>query len=68
VSFTQPDLVSFDEALAFINAENSTCDTCLVALDQPTIVRNRTGSRERERPRWKLPPWKLLWWRQGCRC
>jgi predicted RNase H-like nuclease len=49
LSFKQPRSVSFDEALAFINAERSTCDTCLVALDQPTIVRNATGSRPVDR-------------------
>lgn len=45
VSFKRPRNVFFNEALTFINAERSTCDTCLVALDQPTIVPNRTGGR-----------------------
>jgi|GEM_PF-5211490 len=45
VSFKPPRHAFFDEALAFIKAERSTCDTCLVALDQPTIVRNATGAR-----------------------
>jgi predicted RNase H-like nuclease len=45
VSFKPPCHVSFDQAFAFIDAERRTCDTCLVALDQPTIVPNETGSR-----------------------
>jgi predicted RNase H-like nuclease len=45
VSFKPPCHVSFDQALAFIDAERRACDTCLVALDQPTIVPNETGSR-----------------------
>jgi predicted RNase H-like nuclease len=45
VRFKPPHHVSFDQALAFIDAERHGCDTCLVALDQPTIVPNETGSR-----------------------
>ena len=45
VSFKRPRNILFNEALAFINAERSTCDTCIVAIDQPTIVPNRTGGR-----------------------
>jgi predicted RNase H-like nuclease len=45
VSFKPPFHVSFDQALDFIKAERRACDTCLVALDQPTIVPNETGSR-----------------------
>lgn len=45
VNFKPPCHVSFDQAFAFIDAERRTCDTCLVALDQPTIVPNETGSR-----------------------
>ena len=45
ISFRPPCHVSFDQALAFIDAERRDCDTCLVALDQPTIVPNETGSR-----------------------
>ena len=45
VRFKPPHHVSFDQALAFIDAERCACDTCLVALDQPTIVPNETGSR-----------------------
>lgn len=49
VSFKPPRHAFFDEALAFINTERSMCDACLVALDQPTIVRNATGSRPVDR-------------------
>jgi predicted RNase H-like nuclease len=45
VSFQPPRHATFDQALAFIEAEGRACDTCLVALDQPTIVPNETGSR-----------------------
>jgi predicted RNase H-like nuclease len=45
IQFKQPFHVSFDQAFAFIEAEHRACDTCLVALDQPTIVPNKTGSR-----------------------
>jgi predicted RNase H-like nuclease len=45
ISFKLPCHVSFDQAVAFIEAERSSCGTCLVALDQPTIVPNETGSR-----------------------
>jgi predicted RNase H-like nuclease len=45
VSFKRPISAHFDGALVFINGERSMCDTCLVALDQPTIVPNETGGR-----------------------
>src|SRR5262249_39768770 len=45
ITFKPPCHVSFDLALAFIEAERRAYDTCLVALDQPTIVSNETGSR-----------------------
>jgi predicted RNase H-like nuclease len=45
VRFKPPCHVSFDQALAFIDAERCACDTCLVAIDQPTIVPNESGSR-----------------------
>ena len=37
------------EALKFINGERRACDNCFVALDQPTIVPNTTGSRPVDR-------------------
>jgi predicted RNase H-like nuclease len=49
VSFKPPRHAFFNEALAFIKAESSMCDTCVVALDQPTIVRNTIGSRPVDR-------------------
>jgi predicted RNase H-like nuclease len=45
VSFKPPRLASFDQAFEFIEAERRACETCLVALDQPTIVPNAIGSR-----------------------
>ncbi|MDH6650349.1 UNVERIFIED_ORG: putative RNase H-like nuclease [Rhizobium esperanzae] len=41
----EPKLVSFSEAAAVIGAERSEVTKCLVALDQPTIVPNLSGSR-----------------------
>jgi predicted RNase H-like nuclease len=45
VSFKPPCHVSFDQAVTFIESERHACDTCLVAIDQPTIVPNEKGSR-----------------------
>ena len=41
--------MGFDQALAFIEAERQGYRLCLVALDQPSIVPNTTGSRPAER-------------------
>jgi hypothetical protein len=49
VGFKPPHHATFDQALAFIDAERGACSTCLVALDQPTIVPNETGSRPVDR-------------------
>ena len=49
VSFKPPHLASFDQAFEFIEAEHRACDICLIALDQPTIVPNATGSRPVDR-------------------
>jgi predicted RNase H-like nuclease len=49
VGFKPSEVVSFDEALAFIEAECRPGNTCLVAVDQPTIVPNRTGCRPVDR-------------------
>ena len=43
--FVPPRLSSFPQALAIIETEQSHFDRCFVALDQPTIVPNATGSR-----------------------
>ena len=47
--FKPSEVVSFDQALAFIEAESSLCNTCLIAVDQPTIVPNETGCRPVDR-------------------
>ena len=44
VQIHQPRLVSFDEALRFIRDVRSDKGNTLVALDQPTVVPNLTGS------------------------
>jgi predicted RNase H-like nuclease len=49
VTFKPPQHASFEQALKFIQAERYACETCLVALDQPTIVPNATGARPVER-------------------
>jgi predicted RNase H-like nuclease len=43
--FCEPELVSFSEATEFIEEKSKGLSYCLVALDQPTIVNNTTGSR-----------------------
>ena len=48
-SFSRPRLVSFGQALQFIEAAKQESSFCLVALDQPTIVPNMKGSRPVER-------------------
>ena len=48
-SFLSPRLVSFEQAHGFIEAKRSDFPLCLVALDQPTIVRNDRGSRPVDR-------------------
>ena len=49
VVFHAPHLVGFDAAAAFIKALHRGGDLTLVAIDQPTIVRNATGMRPAER-------------------
>lgn len=44
-AFVPPRLSSFAEALAIIDRERDQFDRCFVALDQPTIVPNASGSR-----------------------
>jgi predicted RNase H-like nuclease len=57
VSWHAPDLVSFDQALVFIQEVGSLTGVTLVALDQPTIVANPTGSRPVERAAATLVSW-----------
>ena len=44
-AFTEPKLAGFDEAVRIIETVRSECDYVLVAVDQPTVVPNETGSR-----------------------
>lgn len=48
-SFTPATLARFDDALAAITAEQVISTRCVVAIDQPTIVPNQTGSRPADR-------------------
>ncbi len=43
--FVFPVLSTFDEALGFVRQRQAKAKLCLVAIDQPTIVNNLTGSR-----------------------
>lgn len=47
--FVEPELASFGRALQIIRVEQANSPHVLVALDQPTIVTNATGSRPVER-------------------
>lgn len=55
--FVEPELASFDQARAFIGRERRESDLCLVALDQPTVVPNETGSRPVDRIAASLISW-----------
>lgn len=44
-AYVPPRLSSFAQALAIIGREREQVDRCFVALDQPTIVPNASGSR-----------------------
>jgi predicted RNase H-like nuclease len=57
VKFHEPRLVSFDEALGFIQTVRSNNGNTLVALDQPTVVPNLTGMRPVERVAASLVSW-----------
>src|SRR5665213_181094 len=57
VQFHAPQLVSFDQALTFIQNVRSDSGTTLVALDQPTVVRNLTSMRPVERVVASLVGW-----------
>jgi predicted RNase H-like nuclease len=48
-SFSNPVLATFEDATAFIKAQYARSELCLVAIDQPTIVNNVSGSRPAER-------------------
>ncbi len=57
VAFHPPRLVGFDAAAAFIKSLHHPGDLTLVAIDQPTIVRNPTGMRPAERVVASLISW-----------
>jgi predicted RNase H-like nuclease len=48
-SFKPPFRARFNKALTFIEDERPACDTCLVAVDQPTIVPNISSCRPVDR-------------------
>src|SRR5579863_6879477 len=55
--FHAPQLVSFDQALTFIQETRSTTGVTLVALDQPTVVPNLVSMRPVERVAASLVSW-----------
>ena len=57
VVFRAPHLVGFDAGALFIKDLHRDNDLTLVAIDQPTIVRNRTGMRPAERVVASLISW-----------
>ena len=57
IAFHRPQLVSFDQALEFIQQLRSPTGTTLVALDQPTVVPNATSMRPVERAAASLISW-----------
>ena len=44
-AFAEPRLAGFNDAAQIIETLRSECDYVLVAVDQPTVVPNETGSR-----------------------
>ncbi|WP_183844743.1 MULTISPECIES: DUF429 domain-containing protein [unclassified Rhizobium] len=52
-----PRLASFAQALDVIESERSDAQKCLIALDQPTIVPNLTGSRPVDKVAGSLISW-----------
>ncbi len=55
--FVAPRLSSFAQALAIIEEERRQFERCFVALDQPTIVPNATGSRPVDKVAASLISW-----------
>ena len=55
--FVPPRLSSFAQALTIIEAERRQFDRCFIALDQPTIVPNATGSRPVDKVAGSLISW-----------
>ncbi|WP_092752168.1 DUF429 domain-containing protein [Rhizobium aethiopicum] len=52
-----PQLASFAQALDIVESERADAQKCLVALDQPTIVPNLTGSRPVDKVAGSLISW-----------
>ena len=57
LSSSDPQLTSFDQAYDFITTEQLTCDVCVVAIDQPTIVPNLGGMRPVDKVAASLISW-----------
>lgn len=57
LAFEPPRLATFREAHDFIQSEQRLADRLLVALDQPTIVRNASGSRPVDKVAGSLVSW-----------
>src|SRR5437588_7702195 len=57
VRFDEPRLVFFDEAVRFIQQVRSKNGVTMVALDQPTVVPNLTGTRAVDKVAASLISW-----------
>ncbi|TXR50092.1 DUF429 domain-containing protein [Phyllobacterium endophyticum] len=57
LSYVEPQLASFAQALDIINRECELTELCLVAIDQPTIVPNLTSLRPVDRIAGSLISW-----------
>lgn len=57
IEFVPPRLSSFAQALAIIDSEKRQFHRCFIALDQPTIVPNATGSRPVDKVAASLISW-----------
>lgn len=57
LSYAEPRLASFDQALEIIMHERERSRLCVVAIDQPTIVPNLTSSRPVDRVAGSLISW-----------
>ena len=57
LTFEPPRLATFRQAHDFIRSEQRLADRVLVALDQPTIVRNASGSRPVDKVAGSLVSW-----------
>lgn len=55
--FVPPRLSSFTQAITIIEAERRDYDRCFIALDQPTLVPNATGSRPVDKVAASLISW-----------